>query len=216
MHNKDTSRFDGQCSGAFNLKRNARFWWTEPLTWDQRLAGKSLSAVKWDLNLLKVKYSKAKRHFSVRNGDVLKNSQIPHKLWSTHKSAVFGSSSSLPPLVGGYGRQVCESVGKANQLSDHFDSKQSRVSVDLLFTCYPSPSLTTFALGQVRLCVSCYILGRLWWHWPIGYVSSFSEETAGVLGVVFQQLFIWVVSLLARGKLMSPQFWKVCIFPISG
>ena len=40
---------------------------------------------------------------------------------------------------------VCESVGKADQLSDHFDSKQSNESVDLLVTCHPSPSLITFA-----------------------------------------------------------------------
>ena len=40
---------------------------------------------------------------------------------------------------------MCESVGKAHLLSDHFDSKQSRESVDLLVTCHPSPSLITFA-----------------------------------------------------------------------
>ena len=58
----------------------------------------------------------------------------PYKWWSTLKSAVFGSSSSLPPLVGPGGGLVCESVGKADLLSDHFDSKQSRESVDLLVT----------------------------------------------------------------------------------
>ena len=73
------------------------------------------------------------------------NVQSPHKWWSTLKSAVFGSSSSLPPLVGPDGGLVCESVGKADLLSDHFDSKQSRESVDLLVTCHPSPSLITFA-----------------------------------------------------------------------
>ena len=73
------------------------------------------------------------------------NVQSPHKWWSTLKSAVFCSSSSLPPLVGPGGGLVWESVGKADLLSDHFDSKQSRESVDLLVTCYPSPSLITFA-----------------------------------------------------------------------
>ena len=65
------------------------------------------------------------------------NVQSTHKWWSTLKSAVFGSSSSLPPLVS-------ESVGKADLLSDHFDSKQSREAVDLPLTCHPSASLTTF------------------------------------------------------------------------
>ena len=66
------------------------------------------------------------------------NVQSPHKWWSTLKSAVFGSSSSLPPLVGPGEGLVCESVGKADLVSDHFDSKQSRDSVDLLVTCHQS------------------------------------------------------------------------------
>ena len=63
------------------------------------------------------------------------------------KSAMFGSSSdsSLPPLIGAGGGLVCESVGKADMLSAHFDGKQSRDAVDLPSTCHPSPSLTTFA-----------------------------------------------------------------------
>ena len=43
----------------------------------------------------------------------------------------------------GFARLVCESVGK-DLLSDHFDSNQSRESVDLLVTCHPFPSLITF------------------------------------------------------------------------
>ena len=70
-------------------------------------------------------YSQAKRQFSDRKIDVLMNVQSPHKWWSTFKSAVFGSSSSLPPLVSESGGLVCESVGKADLLSDHFESKQS-------------------------------------------------------------------------------------------
>ena len=53
------------------------------------------------------------------------NAQFPYKWWSTLKSDVFGLSSSLPPLVGGGGGQLCESVGKADLLSDHFDGKRS-------------------------------------------------------------------------------------------
>ena len=80
------------------------------------------------------------------------NVQSPHKWWSTLKSAVFGSSSSLPPLVSECGGLLCESVGKADLLSDHFESKQSREAVDLPLTCHPSPSLTTFAFrsSEVR------------------------------------------------------------------
>ena len=82
---------------------------------------------------------------SDKNRDVLMNVQSPHKWRSTLKSAVFGSSSSLPPLISDGGGLVCESVGKADLLSDHFDRKQSREAVYLLLTCHPSPSFTTFA-----------------------------------------------------------------------
>ena len=44
-------------------------------------------------------YSEAKRQFSNRNRAALMNVQSPHKWWSTLKFAMFGSSSSLPPLV---------------------------------------------------------------------------------------------------------------------
>ena len=70
---------------------------------------------------------------------------MPSQWWSTLKSAVFGLSLSLPPLVGGGGGLVCESVGKADLLSNHFDGKQSRESVDLQLTCHLSPSFTSFA-----------------------------------------------------------------------
>ena len=84
--------------------------------------------------------------------DVFMNAQSPHKWWSTLKSAVFNLSSSLPLLVGGGGGLVCESVSIADLLSDHFDGKQSRESMDLPLTYHPSPNLTSFAFwsSEVR------------------------------------------------------------------
>ena len=76
-------------------------------------------------------YSDAKRQFSERNRDGLMIDQSPHNRWSTLKPAVFGSSSSLPPLVSECGGLVCESVGKADLLSYPFDSQQFREAVDL-------------------------------------------------------------------------------------
>ena len=61
-------------------------------------------------------YSEAKRQFSDRNRDVLMNVNSPHKWWFTLKSAVFGSSSSLPPIVSEGGGLVRVSVGKADLL----------------------------------------------------------------------------------------------------
>ena len=52
----------------------------------------------------------------------------PNKWWFTLKSAGFGSSSTFHLLVGVVaGGLVCESVGKADLLSGHFVTEQSRV-----------------------------------------------------------------------------------------
>ena len=89
---------------------------------------------------------------STRNSDVSMNVQSPHKLWSTLKSAVSGSSQTMPPLISESGGLVCESVDKADLLSDHFDSKHSREAIDLPLICHVFPSLTTFAFrsSEVR------------------------------------------------------------------
>ena len=44
-------------------------------------------------------YSEAKRQFSDQNRAVLINVQTPHQWVSTLKSAVFGMSPSLSPLI---------------------------------------------------------------------------------------------------------------------
>ena len=92
-------------------------------------------------------YSEAKHQFNDRNRAVLMNVKSNHKWSSTLKSAVFGTSSLLPPLVNEGGGLVCESIGKAALLSDHFDSKQFREAVHLPLTCHPSPSFTTLPSG---------------------------------------------------------------------
>ena len=71
----------------------------------------------------------------------------------------------MPPLISEGGGLVCESVGKADLLSDHFDSKQSRDAVDLPLTCHPSPSFTTIAFRSsevMRLFLALDPYG--WWH----------------------------------------------------
>ena len=62
---------------------------------------------------------------------------------------------------------MCESVGKADLLSDHFDSKQSLEAVDLPLTCHQSPSLTTFAFrwSEVRRLLLDLTLMVALTHW---------------------------------------------------
>ena len=94
---------------------------------------------------------------------------------------MFGLSSSLPPLVcGGVDRLVCESVGKADLLSDNFDGKQSWESVDLPLTCHPSPRLTSFAFrsGEVRRLL--FDLDHYGGSDPLGMFHLFLLRTADV------------------------------------
>ena len=202
MRNKDKPWFDDQCRHAFNLKQEAYLRWT-----------RDRSRVNWEEFVrCQVRdnetYSEAQRQFSDRNRDVLMNVQSPHKWWSILKSAVFGSISSLPPLVSEGGGLVCESVGKADMLSDHFDSKQSREAVDLLLTCHPSPSLTTFAFRSSEVRRLLLDLDPYGGTDPLGVFPLFLKRTADVmapcLSVVFGGLFVWVISRLAGDRHMSP------------
>ena len=122
------------------------------------------------------------------------NAQCPHKWWSTLKSAVFGSSSdlSLPPLIWAGGGLVCESVGKADLLSAHFDGKQSRDPVDMPSTCHPSHSLTTFAFRSREVKRFLLDLDSYGGTDPLGMFPIFLKRIAEVLAprlaVVFRRL----------------------------
>ena len=80
----------------------------------------------------------------------------------------------MPPLVSEGGGQVCVSVGKADLLTDHFDSKQSREGVDLSLTCQPSLSLTTFLFRSSEVRHLLLDLDPYGGTNSFGYVSSFS------------------------------------------
>ena len=103
--------------------------------------------------------------FVSETGMFLWTHPIPSKWWSILKSAVhiplkFFASSILLLGSGSFG----------NLLSDHFDSKQSKVSFDLLVTCHPSLSFTTIAF------MSCEVKRLLLWHRLVGTVSTVFEE----------------------------------------
>ena len=71
-------------------------------------------------------------------------------------------------------------MGKADLLSDHFDSKQSREAVDLPLTYHPSPSLTTFAFRSretSRLLLDLESYGSTD---PLGMLPLFVKRTADV------------------------------------
>ena len=73
---------------------------------------------------------------------------------------------------------------KADLLSDHLDSKQSRESVDRPFTYHPSPSLTTFGFGSSEGRNSLLDLGPYGGTDPLGTFSIFHKLTADIMAPV--------------------------------
>ena len=112
------------------------------------------------------------------------NVQSTHKWWSTLKSMVFGTSSSFTPLVNKGFALVCESVGKADLLSDHFDSNQIKEAVDLLLTYHPSPNLTTFDFRSREVRRLLLDLDPFGGTDPLCMFFSFFKKTADVMAPV--------------------------------
>ena len=108
---------------------------------------------------------------------------------------MIGSSSSLPLLISEGCGLVCESVGKADLLSDHFDSKQFREAVDLSLTCHLPPSLITFTFRSSE--VRCLLLdldpygGTETW----GMFSLLLKRTADVMAPGLSGVFRRLVRL---------------------
>ena len=111
-----------------------------------------------------------------------------HKWLFTRKPAVFGLTSTLPPLVGGTGGLVCELVGKADLLSDHFWNL-----LVCLLTCHPSTRLTTFAFrsSEVRhllLDVDLYEGSDSLGRFPL-FLKRIADVLAPCLSLVFYYYF---------------------------
>ena len=79
------------------------------------------------------------------------------------------------------GGLVCKSVGKADLLSDHFDSKQSKEAVDLPLTCHPSPSLTTYAFRSSEVRRLLLDLDPCGGTNPLGMFTLFIKRTADIM-----------------------------------
>ena len=80
--------------------------------------------------------------------------------------------------------RVVDSVGKADLLSDHFDSKQSREAVDLPLTCHPSPSLITFAFRSSEVGHLFLDLDPCGGTDPLGMFPLFLKRTADVMAPI--------------------------------
>ena len=101
---------------------------------------------------------------------------------------------------------------KADLLSDHFDSKQSREAVDLPLTCHLSPSLNTFAFRWREVRRLLLDLDPYGGTDPLGMFPLFLRELLilwpPVLVLCFSGVVV-LVSRLAEDRPMSLQFRKV-------
>ena len=95
----------------------------------------------------------------------------------------------MHPLVNEGGGLVCESVCKVDLLSDHFDSKQSRDTVDMPLTCRPSPSLTIFAFRSREVSRLLLDLDPYGGTDPLGMFPLFLQRTVDVMAPVLEQYF---------------------------
>ena len=91
----------------------------------------------------------------------------------------------MPLLVSEGDRLVCESVGKANLLSNYFDSKQSREAVDLPLTCHPFPNLTTFPFRSSEVRRLLLDLNPFGGTDPLGMFPLFVRELLMLWPLVF-------------------------------
>ena len=115
----------------------------------------------------------------------------------------------MPPLVNEGGGLVCESVGKADLLSDNLDSKQSREAVDLPLNCHPPPSLTNFTFRWREIRRLLLDLDPYGGTDPLGMFPLFLKRTADVMAPHLSVVFRRLVSRFAGDRQMSPQFRKV-------
>ena len=107
---------------------------------------------------------------------------------------------------------MCELVGKADLLADHFDSKQSREAVDLPLNCHPSISFTPFAFRSSEVRRLLLDLDPYGGTDPMRMYPLLLKRTADIMapvkcGIVrlrLSGLFVWVVSRLAGDRPMSP------------
>ena len=113
----------------------------------------------------------------------------------------------MPPLVCEGGGLVCELVGKADLLLDHFDSKQSRETVDQPLT-YHLQVLPPMSSGRMRRLL--LDLDPYGGTDPVGMFPLFLKRTANVmsphLSVVFWRLVRLGSSRRAGDRPISPLF----------
>ena len=183
VRNNDEPWFDRHCRLAFDRKQTAYLNWNRVRTMD---AWQAFVEAQREANEC---YHRAQRDFNARCKDKLSESSSPRKWWQTLKNTVFGTNSSIPPLVKPGGDLATHPRDKADLLSGQFDSKQSRDDVNLPPTCHIAPVFTgvAFRSREVRK-----LLSNLDSHGgvdPLGQFPLLFKQCADIMAPKLSALF---------------------------
>ena len=123
---------------------------------------------------------------------LIKNVQSPHKCWFTLKSVVFGSSSSLPPHVGGGGGLVCESVDEVICCRIILTASSPRSLLICHSLAIHFLVFSPFPIGRVRSGVSCKTFALMValtnWVCFVSFLKRAADVMAPRLSVVYRRL----------------------------
>ena len=189
--------FDDECRRAFDDKQEAYHVWLRdrtPVNWQNFRHRQQEAKTVYDLA--------EQRYFDAAKAK-LAGATSSHKWWAIMKESLFGADSSIPPLIAPGGGLVSQPKRKAELLSSHFDSKQSRDTLELPPTCHICPRLSTFAFrsGEVaRLLVDLDANGGVD---PLGLFPLFLKKTSSVLAPQLSCIFR---TLLRTGAF--PLVWR--------
>lgn len=182
----DMPWFDETCRAAFQRKQTAYNRWR-----------RSRSAIHYELFRISQReansiYDAARLAFKLRCRDKLAHAANSRAWWCTLRESVFGTESSIPPLMKPGGALVADPASKADLLSSFFDSKQSREDVGLPQTCHPEPKLSSFAFRSSAVLKLLLDLDSYGGVDPLGFFPLFFKEIATVfspkLSVLFRRL----------------------------
>lgn len=193
----DTPWFDETCRLAFQRKQTAYNRWRQSRSVDDyelfRVSQREANSI----------YDEARAAFEIRCRDKLGNAANSRAWWCTLKESVFGTESSIPPLMKPGGGLVADPASKAELLSSFFDSKQSREEIGLPQTCHPEPKLTSFAFRSRTVRKLLLDLDSYGGVDPLGFFPLFFKEIANEFSPKLSVLFR---RLMREGSF--PQCWR--------
>ena len=194
----DAAWFNGDCRRAFELKQSAYHRWC-----------RNRSVENWDLfcqarGTASRLYAAAKTRYSADCRRNLDDCSSANAWWRTLKGHVFGAESDISPLCSPGGALVSDPAGKAELLSNGFDSKQSRDIVELPQTCHPRPTFCGIAFRACEVEHHLLDLDPNSGLDPTGCFPMFFRNTASVLAPKLSCLFC---RLLRGGEF--PLEWRI-------